>query len=211
MARDNLRRTDSDLRNFNRLELISWLEGRVFWHGVVGEPIKRIPKNRERKEGRAPIGSYHYKMMNSPEAQETSSRIERGLEHLRKNFYHLWKVLHILYLSETPEPWLLESWREAEEGTYHYRMALWRDTAIEVLLDGLQASRERLTVPVMAERGRGDRSVEKHEKKIEALTHFFERLELGASKKEAIRETAIRFDVSTATFYRWLEWLKRFN
>lgn len=61
-------------------------------------------------------------------------RLYQAVERLRKNFYHLWRVLDELYLSPHSDPSRLELWRRAPEGSAECRKARRRDEAIEVLI-----------------------------------------------------------------------------
>jgi hypothetical protein len=46
-------------------------------------------------------------------------RVEHALEELRKNFYHLWKVLE----EARHDPSLIEEWRQAPEHSQGWRKA----------------------------------------------------------------------------------------
>ncbi len=54
------------------------------------------------------------------------------LERLRKNFYHLWRVVRELEEAEEPEA-LLASWRSAPQGSQEWRKALFYEGAMKIL------------------------------------------------------------------------------
>jgi hypothetical protein len=56
------------------------------------------------------------------------------VERMRKNFYHLWKVLDELYLAPRSDPSKLEAWRSAEEGSQEWRKARFHDQAVDILM-----------------------------------------------------------------------------
>ena len=56
-------------------------------------------------------------------------RVEPALERLRKNFYHLWKVLQ----ESQCDPSLVERWRRATERSEEWRKARQYDEAVTVL------------------------------------------------------------------------------
>jgi hypothetical protein len=64
----------------------------------------------------------------------SARRALEALERLRKNFYHLWKVLDELYLSEHADASNLERWRQAPQGSQEWRKARQHDEALEVLI-----------------------------------------------------------------------------
>jgi hypothetical protein len=64
----------------------------------------------------------------------SARRALEALERLRKNFYHLWKVLDELYLSEHADASKLERWRQAPQGSQEWRKARQHDEALEVLI-----------------------------------------------------------------------------
>ncbi len=71
--------------------------------------------------------------------------LERALERLRKNFYHLWRVLEELRSSPRPRPApdsLLRDWRGAQKPSQEWRKALFYEQAIDVLTVALGVPRE---------------------------------------------------------------------
>lgn len=58
----------------------------------------------------------------------------QALERMKKNSYHLWKVLNELYLSPHSDSSKLGAWRISPEGSQERRKALFHDKAIELLL-----------------------------------------------------------------------------
>ncbi len=71
--------------------------------------------------------------------------LERALERLRKNFYHLWRVLEELRSAPRPRPApdsLLRDWRGAQKPSQEWRKARHYEQAIAVLSASLGRSRE---------------------------------------------------------------------
>lgn len=200
--------TDEQLRAFNRKLLIHWLESRVLWFEAGKEEFPEIRNDDIKPRSIALLSNWQMKVLGSREARYTNDQIERMLERMRKNFYHLWKVLNILYLDEDADKRQLDKWRLAEEGTHDYRKALWHDQAIELMLTVLNADTERLTVVLAPIEGAGDKEEEKKSRRIEGLSHFFTRQQHGATRGEAAKETAAAFGVSLSTVYNWLSWLE---
>ena len=54
---------------------------------------------------------------------------EEALEHLRKNFYHLWKPL----MAVRRDPSVLDEWRRAPRGSIGWRNLIFYEQALRVL------------------------------------------------------------------------------
>lgn len=76
---------------------------------------------------------------------DKSSDLGQALERLRKNFYHLWRVLEELRSAPplySPPDALLSEWRRAPRPSQEWRKALFYEQSVDVLAVALGLSRE---------------------------------------------------------------------